>query len=326
MKKKRFIFFFFLGFFVGEMQAQFDAQFSLYAENKEAINPGAIAENDLLNLSGIYRGQWIGSGFKYAPSNLFFSVNTPVSIAGTEHGIGLSGFRNSAGLFVNMNGLLQYSYKMKLLDGMLGLGLNVGVINQTFDPDKRANPTGGSGKDDGNEYHEENDPSLPTGGKDDRPTAFDAGVGCFFSNKKMYVGLSALHLTAPRMSYNDLTEGLYVPRIFYLTGGYNISLSNTLYTLKPSTLIKTDFSSFQMELTGLLEYDKKIQGGLSYRFQDAFIFIVGINLFDGLYAACSYDLPTSKMIISGGSFEVSLRYSFKPEFAKKNKYKSDRIL
>jgi len=112
----------------------------------------------------------------------------------------------------------------------------------------------------------------------------------------------------------------------YLTGGYNISLPNTFYALKPSTLIKTDFSSFQMEFTGLLEYNKKIQGGLSYRFQDAFVFIIGINLFSGLYAAYSYDLPTSRMIISGGSHEISLRYSFKPEFSKRNKYKSERIL
>ena len=323
MKRKQFIFFFFLSFFVGETQAQFDGQFSLYMENQAAMNPGAVAENDLTNLFGVYRPQWVG--FERAPLNWFFSVNTPISIAGTEHGLGVIWLENRAGLFLHDNVLLQYSYKMKLLDGVLSLGLNMGFMQQSFDWSK-ADPTGGVGENEGNEYHEKSDPGLLSSSSEGGPTAFDAGFGAFFSNKEMYVGLSALHLTAPNMSYDGLAKDLYVPRIFYLTGGYNISLSNTLYTLKPSTLIKTDFSSFQMELTGLLEYDKKIQGGLSYRFQDAFIFIVGINLFDGLYAACSYDLPTSKMIISGGSFEVSLRYSFKPEFAKKNKYKSDRIL
>jgi len=322
MKKKRLIFFFFLGFFIWEMQAQFDAQFSQYAENKEAINPGAVAENDLLNLFGVYRQQW--AGFKNAPSDMFFSVNTPVSIEGTDHGVGLSFFSNSAGLFLNNSVLLQYSYKMKLFDGVLGLGLNVGAIWQAFNLDGRVDFTGG--EIDGNDFHVENDPSVPKGGKDDTPTAFDAGVGCFFSNKKMYVGLSALHLTAPSMSYDGLAKDLYVPRVFYLTGGYNISLSNTLYVLKPSTLIKTDFKSYQMELTGLLEYNKTIQGGLSYRFQDAFVFIVGINLFSGLYAAYSYDLPISRMILSGGSHEISLRYSFKPQFAGQSKYKVGNIL
>lgn len=306
------------------MQAQFDAQFSQYVENKAAINPGSIAENDLLNLFGAYRWQW--AGFKNAPSDMFFSVNAPVDIAGTKHGVGLSFLRSSAGLFVNQSVLLQYSYKMKLFDGELGLGLNVGFMNQTFDPDGRIDLTGGAGKEDGNDFHVENDPSVPKGGQDDMPIAFDAGFGAYFSNKKMYVGLSALHLTAPNMSYDGLAKDLYVPRVYYLTGGYNISLSNTLFTVKPSTLVKTDFKSYQMELTGLLEYNKTIQGGLSYRFQDAFVFIVGINLFSGLYAAYSYDLPVSRMILSGGSHEISLRYSFKPQFSGQSKHKVGNIL
>lgn len=304
------------------MQGQFDAQFSQYMENQAATNPGSIADNDMLNLFGVYRQQW--AGFKNAPSDMFFSVNTPVSIAGTRHGIGLSFLRENIGLFNNQSVLLQYSYKMKLLDGELGLGLNIGFVNQTFDHNS-ADPTGNGGQvGDGDQYHEQDDTFLSSA-IEENDIAFDAGVGCFFSNKKMYVGLSVLHLTAPKMDYGG-SAILYIPRIFYLTGGYNIPLSNALYVLKPSTLIKTDFSSFQAELSTLLEYNKKIQGGISYRLQDAFVFMIGINLFSGLYAAYSYDLPTSKMIQSGGSHEISLRYSFKPEFAKKNKYKSDRIL
>jgi hypothetical protein len=90
--------------------------------------------------------------------------------------------------------------------------------------------------------------------------------------------------------------------------------------------MRTDFESSQIELSCLLEYDKRIRGGLSYRFGDAFVFLVGIDLFSGLSLGYSYDLPVSKMIMSGGSHEVYMRYSFKPEFSKKNKYKSDRIL
>jgi type IX secretion system PorP/SprF family membrane protein len=321
MKKKWFIFFFVLGFFVGEMQAQFDAQFSLYAENQEAINPGAVAGNDQVNLFGVYKTQWMG--FRNSPKNGFVSVSAPVTIAGTKHGVGLSFVDNRAGLFVNQSVLLQYSYKMQLLDGVLGLGLNVGYANQTFDRSK-ADPTGSKGTlEDGDDYHNPSDPFLATA--DENAIAFDAGVGCFFSNKEMYAGISVLHLGAPTMDYGT-SATLYVPRVFYLTGGYNISLSNPLYLLKPSTLMKTDFRSFQMELTGLVEYDKKIQGGISYRLEDAFVFIVGINLFDGLYAACSYDLPISQMVRSGGGLEISLRYSFKPEFRGKGSHKAVDIL
>jgi len=212
---------------------------------------------------------------------------------------------------------------MKLFDGVLGLGMNVGYINQTFDHSGLDFTGSGGQAVEGNDFHSPSDPwSSATL---DNDIAFDAGVGFFFSNEKMYAGISVLHLTAPSMDYGGSVI-TYVPRIFYLTGRYNISLPNALYVLKPSTLIKTDLRSFQAELTALLEYDKRIQGGLSYRFKDAFVFMFGMHLFNGLYAAYSYDLPTSKMIVSGGSHEISLRYSFKPVFSRQNRYVSDRIL
>ena len=321
MNKKQFIFFFFLSFATGKIMAQLDAQFSQYTENQAVTNPGSIAGNDMLNLSGVYRQQW--AGFKNAPSDMFFSLNTPITVFETKHGAGLAFSKENIGLFQTQSVLLQYSYKIKLSYGILGLGLNVGFINQTFKKDE-ADLTGNGGQlGDGDNYHDLNDPFLTAKETDD--IVFDAGVGCFFSNPDMYVGISVLHLTAPKTDYGGATN-LYVPRVFYLTGGYNISLSNAFYVLKPSTIIRTDFHSFQIQLTGLLEYNKKIQGGLSYRLQDAIVFMVGANLISGLYAAYSYDLPISKMIRSGGSHEVSLRYSFKPEFSKKNKYKSVRIL
>ena len=65
---------------------------------------------------------------------------------------------------------------------------------------------------------------------------------------------------------------------------------------------------------------------MSYRFADAFVFLFGMDVIQGLKFGYSYDLPATKMIRSGGSHEVYLRYSFKPQFVKKNKYKSERIL
>ena len=57
MKKKRLLFFFFLNLLVGEVMAQFDAMFSQYMDFQEATNPAAIAENDMMNVSGLYKIQ-----------------------------------------------------------------------------------------------------------------------------------------------------------------------------------------------------------------------------------------------------------------------------
>ena len=45
-------------------------------------------------------------------------------------------YYDEIGLFKNQSVLLQYSYKLRVLKGVLSLGLNVGFINQTFDKDE----------------------------------------------------------------------------------------------------------------------------------------------------------------------------------------------
>lgn len=326
MKKGRLLLFFcvwLLSF--TRVSAQFDAIYSNYMELPETNNAGAVAQNDMMNLLGAYRLQW--AGFSDAPVDMFFSVNTPLSISGTKHGVGLVFSSENIGLFKDQSVLLQYSYKMKLWKGVVGLGLNVGFLSQTFDFSGVDFTGNGGSPIEGDEYHKNDDSYSSSGeGAGDNALTFDAGVGAYYSDDEMFVGLSVAHLNSGTTNFGKDSAEMYVPRVFYLTGGYNIPQSNAFYTLKPSTQIRSDFSDFQMDLTCVLEYDKRIRGGLTYRLGDAFVFLVGMDLFSGLRLGYSYDLPVSKMIVSGGSHEIYLRYSFKPEFSKKNKYKSDRIL
>lgn len=307
-----------------EGSAQFDAVCSNYMELPEANNAGAVAQNGMMNLWGSYRLQW--AGFDDAPVDMFFSVNMPLSISGTNHGLGLVFSSENIGLFEDQSVLLQYSYKMKLWKGVVGLGLNLGFLSQAFDFSGADFSGNGSSPMDGDEYHKQDSYSSSGSGEGDNALAFDVGVGAYYSDDEMFVGLSVAHLNSGTTNFGSDSTEMYVPRIFYLTGGYNIPQSNAFYVLKPSTQIRTDFSDYQVDLTCMLEYDKRIRGGLSYRLGDAFVFLVGMDLFSGLRLGYSYDLPVSKMVVSGGSHEVCLRYSFRPEFSKKNKYKSDRIL
>lgn len=320
MRKQVFMLFFLLLGWL-DVNAQFDAERSQYMNNQVAINPAAVASNDMFNLMGTYRMQW--AGFSDAPVDMFFSANTPLTIAGTKHGVGLSFMSDEAGLFTNQSVLFQYSYKMKVFRGVMSLGIGLGGVNQTFDG-ASADVTGNGGslaEDDG--YHTDSDPLVDKSEMND--LAFDVSFGAYYSEDDFYVGLSVAHLNRPSFEMTETTES-YLPRIFYLVGGYNIRTSNPLLVLKPSALIKTEFSSFQMDASFLMEYNKKFAGGLSYRWGGAFVFMAEYNLISGLALGYSYDLPTSKMVVSGGSHEISLRYSFRPEFAKKNKYKSERIL
>lgn len=305
-------------------QAQFDTQRTQYMYGPTAYNPGAVAQNDMCNVSGVYRLQW--AGFSGAPKEIIASGDVPFSISETKHGVGLTFVSESIGAFDKSAFVLQYAYKMKLWRGQLGLGLNLGFISKGLDGSELDFTGSGSTVASGDLFHESGSLEYQ------EQTAFDCGVGAFYSDDNLYLGLSVLHLNNPSFDYgynggkDNFESEFNSERILYLTGGYDLPLSNEDFHLKPSALFRTDFNINSFDLTCLVDYKKHFVGGLGYRFGDSFDFLVGANLLNGLFIGYAYDLPVSGMIKSGGSHEVCLKYSFKLEFAKKNKYKSERIL
>ena len=307
------------------VEAQKHTEYSQYMEFQSAINPAAVGADDLMSVGGIFRLQW--AGFSDAPKNLYFSVTYPFRVGNSGHGIGLVFSSDDIGLFKDQSVLLQYSYRFKLSEGEMGFGLNVGFISQTFDKDE-ADLTGGDGElMSGDEYHQTTDPFIDGfTSEEDSDVAFDVSFGCMYRTDDYYAGVSALHLNAPTVDLGSETYQMYVPRSYHLIGGYRFQTHNPMWEITPSGQVCTDFSTWQAEVTGLFEYNKKVRCGMSYRFGDAFVFLFGMDIIQGLRFCYSYDLPTSRMIRSGGSHEMSLKYSFKPQFSKKNKYKSERIL
>ena len=325
MKKRLVIFIFFLCISVASGVAQLNPQFSQYMEVPSAVNPASIARDEMISVFGVYRLQWVG--YSGAPVDMMFSFTMPFKIGDSKHGLGLVFLSDEIGLFKNQSVLLQYSYKLKVSSGTLGLGLNIGFINQTFDKEA-VDFVGGDGEVmAGDEYHESGDPIVDAFASAElNDVAFDVSFGCEYRQEDFYVGLSVLHLNSGRFNYGSDAYELYAPRIFALSGAYKLQMRKPNWGFIPSAMLRTNFSSWQCELTGLLEYSKRVRGGISYRIGDAFVFLFGVDIINGLRLCYSYDLPTTRLIRSGGSHEVSLRYSFKPQFTKKNKYKSDRIL
>lgn len=301
--------------------SQLDPQRSQYMYGTAAYNPGSIAQNDMCNVLGIYRLQW--AGFSGAPTDVVVAGDVPFTLGGSKHGVGINFQKETIGLFENQSVNFQYSYKLPLWKGNLGLGLNIGFISQDFDYD--GVDLTGNGKEpvSGDSYHK--NVELQSGGEQNGDMAFTVGVGAYYSDDDLYAGLSVLNLNKPSFDFGK-EEETNLPRLLHLMGGYDFALSNEDYHLKPSAYYRTDFSTSQVDMTCLLDVKKKYFGGLGYRLGDSFEFLIGANLINGLFLGYAYDLPVSGMIKSGGSHEVCLKYSFKLELAKKNKYKSERIL
>jgi len=301
---------------IGSVYSQFDVQLSQYMFHNSSFNPAAVGESGMIQIVGQHRIQWVG--MPNAPRTTVFSVNSPLKIGNVLQGVGIRFIDDRAGLFTNQSAHLQYAYKRKLGTGLVSIGADFGFVSLGFRGDSVRSITG--------EYHNITaDPEIPK--TDVVGMSFDLNLGAFYSTPSFYAGVSYLHLNNPTVSWGTKTKFKQTGSLF-VTGGYNWILPNSKYVFKPSTLIKTDMSSVQCDLTGRMEYDNKYWGGLSYRFQDAVVFLAGVNIASGLSIGYSYDLPTSQIIrVSSGSHEILLMYSFEYIFSKKNsKYKSIRIL
>lgn len=303
---------------IGSAYSQFDAQLSQYMFHNSSFNPAAVGENEMIQITGQHRIQWLG--IPNAGRTTIFSINTPFKLKNSNHGAGIRFINERIGQFTNQTAHLQYAFKKKLNDGVLSIGTDLGFVSLGFNGGDSIHPISIG------EYHDlSNDPEIPNTGV--TGMSFDLGLGAFYSSPALYAGISYLHLNNPVIRWGDFSEFKQNSSLF-ITGGYNWEVPDTKYVFKPSTLFKTDFNTLQLDVTARMEYDDKYWGGLTYRIQDAVVFLAGINISGGFSLGYSYDLPTSKIItVSSGSHEILFLYSFEYIFGKRtSKYKSIRIL
>ena len=281
------------------------------------VNPGYAGSNDAISGIILNRYQW--SGFKGAPKTLVFSADASVELFGAPGGIGLNimsdelGFENN--VLVNVN----YAYKARLSIGVLGVGVSAGFFSKSISGDWEVpdDPFG--------IYVEPgSDPAIPQG--ESSQVAFDAGIGVFLKGINYYLGASVTHVNEAPIKYADLAS-TYLVRHYYLSGGYNIKLTDPLFELRPSFLLKSDLAGWQIDLNTNLVYNDRLWGGVSYRLQDAVSLLMGLELFNGLRIGYSFDLTTSAIMRWGyGSHEVFVGYSVDIERNRNRKYKSVRFL
>ncbi|WP_029904154.1 type IX secretion system membrane protein PorP/SprF [Prevotella sp. 10(H)] len=275
---------------------QWDAQISQYWRLKNFYNPAFIGETGNIESSLLHRRQWVG--ITNAPVTSIISINMPISFFGKEHGIGAIVTNEKAGLFTNTYMMGQYTYKFKFKNNKyLHIGLQGGLLNVDFDAAQIHIPN--------SDYHDDNDPAKPTaaGSK-----IIDAGLGIAWITPNYYVGFSTNHLWEPTFDLND-NSSAFVGRTYYLMGGYNIKLNNPLLELQPSAFFKSDAVTYQFDITARIEYNKLFNGGLSWRKDEGFVFLLGVKI-RNIDAGYSYDLLTSDVSkVSHGSHELFIRYS-----------------
>ena len=318
--KKLFYFLFLLIFVNLAAEAQQDPQFSFNKVTQLAVNPGYAGSNDAITGLILNRYQW--SGFEGAPKTLLFSVETTTNIFGGTSGVGLNIISDELGLAKNVLVNLNYSYHTNISLGNLGIGASFGMYNQSYSGDWDLESTASW------QYTSaDNDNLIPTA--DASQVAFDMGLGAYLKSNDYFASISVTHINEAKIKYSDVT---YFPllRHYYLSAGYNISLSNPLFELRPAIFMKSDLVSFkssQIDFNVDLVYKERFSGGLNYRLDDAITILIGVEMLNGLNIGLAYDVTTSALgRYAYGSQEVFLRYSLNMDRGRQKKYKSIRFL
>ena len=300
---------------VSIVSGQQDAVFSNYMFNTQTYNPGYSGMTGMITATALTRQQWVG--FPGAPSTMIFNVNMPFSLFGLRSGAGLLVAADKYGFSNDIDFALSYSYLLQIGTGTLGAGISAGVLNKTISPEWYI-PSGPGHTPPGG------DPLIPE--NDESFVAMDISAGVYYQGLSYYAGFSVTHLNQPKIKYSETAT--YVSREYYLTAGYYLQLPNPAFELIPSVFIVSDGAATQYLATGMVRYNKKIWGGVSYRISDAITGFAGIELYNGLKIGYGYDFPISEIRKgTSGSHEFVVSYSFDIGLGKSvTKYKSIRFL
>lgn len=295
--------------------AQQDPQFTFNKMTQLSVNPGSAGNDGAINGLILNRYQWVG--IPGAPKTLLFSVGAATELLGFPSGVGLNIMSDELGFQKNISVSIDYAYRKKTKFGDLGIGASVGFYNMAFNGTWTV-PEGD------NWIPAESDQGVVKGNVSQ--LALDLGLGFFLRSNDYYLGASVTHLNQASIVFADQAS-TFLARHYYLSAGYNISLSDPLFEIQPAVLFKTDMVAYQADITVDLVYKKRYSAGLNYRINDAVGVLLGFEMVNGLRIGYAYDIMTSALSGYGdGSHEIYLGYSFDLGKNRSKKYKSVRFL
>jgi len=269
-------------------------QFTQYMYNTISINPAYAGSREALSIVGLHRSQWVG--FQGGPITQTLSIHTP--LRNDRIGLGLSFIEDDLGPenFTYLYGDFSYAIPTGRT-GKLAFGVKGGFTQYSLDSDFRQS--------------ENFDPSIY--GIEDRWTP-NVGLGIYWSNNRLYAGLSAPRVLNTDKNVDEGFEAL--DRIsYYFTAGYVLDITKNI-KFKPAGLIKaTNGAPLSFDLTGNFLFNEKLWLGGSYRINEQTAAIGGIADFQiskQLRVGYAYEKPISDIAsFTSGSHEILLMYEFK---------------
>ncbi|WP_372774050.1 type IX secretion system membrane protein PorP/SprF [Mangrovibacterium sp.] len=276
-------------------RAQQDPMYTQYMNNILSINPAYASLGTSLEVMVISRNQWIG--IDGAPITQALSAQYPMRNFDT--GIGLSFLSDEIGPVHQTGVYFDYSRKLRVgYRSYVSLGLKAGVNFYSTDYSIL-------------EYNDSGDPLLG----DDVIRKFlpNFGVGTFFYNERLFLGLSA-----PKLLRNQITDVGYSSQFaskeeihLFLISGYVFDINRDV-KFKPYTLVKYVGSApISVDLSAHFLFYDRLWLGANWRIGDAVGATLQAFVTKQFKVGYAYDVTATDLnSFNRGTHEVFLSFAF----------------
>jgi type IX secretion system PorP/SprF family membrane protein len=307
--------------------AQQRPYYTQYIMNNYIINPAVAGIENYWDVKASHRMQWVG--LQDAPVTTYLTIHGPLkksaydresatsfhaqgqnprgeaywqdyTSAEPHHGVGFTMINDRTGPLNRFAAYGTYAYHMGISPRTsLAGGVSVGFTNMSLDASKLN--FGGTTV----------DPAVAGSGTLNRIKP-DISVGMWLYSKDYFLGLAAQQIVPQPLSFSNntvaLEQGKLLPHLF-LSAGYRMQLSDDV-SLLPSMLIRYITPlPLGFDLNAKLQYQDLLWAGASYRYQDGFAAMVGINLNHSINIGYSYDIQTSALnTVSHGTHEILIGF------------------
>lgn len=312
-----------------QLMGQQRPHYTQYILNNYIINPALSGIENYTDVKLSVRDQWVG--LKGAPKTTYFSIQSPIgkndyrtsstsfevpgqnprgryywenyTAAEPHHGIGMTIVNDRTGSFNRFTANATYAYHLGLSPTMnLSAGFAAGITNVSIDKSKQ-DFTGT-----GDPYDPATGMSISGELNKIRP---DLSFGLWLYSKDFFLGASAQQIIPQKLSFSDdatfMSKGRLIPHIF-VTGGVRF-LAGEDVNVVPSIMLKyvqgSSNNNFQPEANLKLQYRDLMWVGGSYRYQDGYAGMIGLNLGNTFNVGYAYDMTQTKLsTVSRGTHEL----------------------
>lgn len=313
-------------------QSQQKPHYTQYVLNQYIINPAITGIENYVDVKMSARDQWVGlSG---APKTGYLTIHAPLgkkdyrtsatsyeipgqnprgkyywenyTAAEPHHGIGLSIINDKTGSYNRFTSTVSYAYHIGLSPTTnLSAGFAAGISKVSID--RTMHDFNGSG-----------DPIDPATGSAISGELFkvrpDLSAGLYLYSRDFFIGLAAQQIIPQNIQFvNDAafeTTGKLIPHVF-LNAGYRFLLTEDINAV-PSIMVKYNNSSqnnFQPEVNLKLQYRDQFWVGGSYRYEDGYAAMLGLNVSNTFNIGYAYDFTTTNLnTVSRGTHELMIGF------------------